>query len=284
MTTTIHSLPRIMLEPVVRAALLEDVGRSGDITSQAVVPAGTQAHLQLVARESGVLAGIEVAKLAFMLMDANCSFDVLCEDGTDLQAGTVIADIQGDARAMLTAERTALNFLGHLSGIASATRPIARAIAPYGTKVSCTRKTLPGMRMLQKYAVRVGGGSNHRFGLDDAVLIKDNHVAIAGGVRAALTRAKENVGHLVKVELEVDTLEQLDEALQCGVDVVLLDNMPIPMLKEAVQRIGGRAICEASGGITPESAIAVAQTGVNQIAMGWLTHSVRVLDIGLDSV
>lgn len=284
MTTTIHSLPRIMLEPVVRAALLEDVGRSGDITSQAVVPAGTQAHLQLVARESGVLAGIEVAKLAFMLMDENCSFDVLCEDGTDLQAGTVIADIQGDARAMLTAERTALNFLGHLSGIASATRPIARAIAPYGTKVSCTRKTLPGMRMLQKYAVRVGGGSNHRFGLDDAVLIKDNHVAIAGGVRAALTRAKENVGHLVKVELEVDTLEQLDEALQCGVDVVLLDNMPIPMLKEAVQRIGGRAICEASGGITPESAIAVAQTGVNQIAMGWLTHSVRVLDIGLDSV
>lgn len=284
MTTTIHSLPRIMVEPVVRAALLEDVGRSGDITSQAVVPAGTQAHLQLVARESGVLAGIEVAKLAFMLMDENCSFDVLCEDGTDLQAGTVIADIQGDARAMLTAERTALNFLGHLSGIASATRLIARAIAPYGTKVSCTRKTLPGMRMLQKYAVRVGGGSNHRFGLDDAVLIKDNHVAIAGGVRAALTRAKENVGHLVKVELEVDTLEQLDEALQCGVDVVLLDNMPIPMLKEAVQRIGGRAICEASGGITPESAIAVAQTGVNQIAMGWLTHSVRVLDIGLDSV
>ncbi|MGG4774939.1 carboxylating nicotinate-nucleotide diphosphorylase [Paenalcaligenes sp. Me52] len=284
MTTTIHSLPRIMVEPVVRAALLEDVGRSGDITSQAVVPAGTQAHLQLVARESGVLAGIEVAKLAFMLMDENCSFDVLCEDGTDLQAGTVIADIQGDARAMLTAERTALNFLGHLSGIASATRPIARAIAPYGTKVSCTRKTLPGMRMLQKYAVRVGGGSNHRFGLDDAVLIKDNHVAIAGGVRAALTRAKENVGHLVKVELEVDTLEQLDEALQCGVDVVLLDNMPIPMLKEAVQRIGGRAICEASGGITPESTIAVAQTGVNQIAMGWLTHSVRVLDIGLDSV
>jgi nicotinate-nucleotide pyrophosphorylase (carboxylating) len=284
MTTAIHSLPRIMVEPVVRAALLEDLGRSGDITSQAVVPAGTQAHLQLVARESGVLAGIEVAKLAFMLMDENCSFDVLCEDGTDLQAGTVIADIQGDARAMLTAERTALNFLGHLSGIASATRAIARAIAPYGTTVSCTRKTLPGMRMLQKYAVRVGGGSNHRFGLDDAVLIKDNHIAIAGGVRAALTRAKANVGHLVKVELEVDTLEQLDEALQCGVDVVLLDNMPIPMLKEAVQRIDGRAICEASGGITPESAIAVAQTGVNQIAMGWLTHSVRVLDIGLDSV
>ncbi|MGG4603410.1 carboxylating nicotinate-nucleotide diphosphorylase [Paenalcaligenes sp. Me131] len=284
MTATTHSLPRIMIEPVVRAALLEDLGRSGDITSQAVVPAGTPAHLQLVARESGVLAGIEVAKLAFMLMDENCRFHVLCEDGADLHAGTVIADIQGDARAMLTAERTALNFLGHLSGIASATRPIAQAIAPYGTTVSCTRKTLPGMRMLQKYAVRVGGGSNHRFGLDDAVLIKDNHVAIAGGVRSALTRAKESVGHLVKIELEVDTLEQLDEALQCGVDMVLLDNMPIPMLKEAVQRIDGRAISEASGGITPESAIAVAQTGVNQIAMGWLTHSVRVLDIGLDSV
>lgn len=284
MMDTHYALPQVMLEPVVRAALAEDLGRGGDITSQAVVPVGTTARLQLVAREAGVLAGMDVAKLAFMLMDNACNIEVLQQDGADLLPGTVIATLQGDAQALLAAERTALNFLGHLSGIASATRPIARAIAPYGTKVSCTRKTMPGMRMLQKYAVRVGGGSNHRFGLDDAILIKDNHVAIAGGVRAALTRAKENAGYLVKIELEVDTLEQLDEALACGVDMLLLDNMPVPMLTEAVQRIGGRAISEASGSITPENAVEVAKTGVNQIAMGWLTHSVRVLDIGLDSV
>lgn len=281
----ITPLPRIMLEPIVRAALLEDLGLGGDITSQAVVPAGTVGTLQLVAREVGVLAGLDLAKLAFELLDSQCRFEVLCADGADLQPGTVIATIQGDARAMLSAERTALNFVGHLSGIASTTKTIARAIAPYGTKVSCTRKTLPSMRMLQKYAVRVGGGANHRLRLDDAVLIKDNHVSIAGGVRAALTRAKAQLGYLVKVELEVDTLAQLDEALECGgVDMVLLDNMPVSMLAEAVKRIDGRILCEASGNITPESAIAVAQTGVNQIAMGGLTHSVQVLDIGLDSV
>ena len=281
--THVAPLPLAMLEPLVRATLLEDLGRAGDITSDAVVPVDARTMTRVVAREAGVLAGIDAARLAFRLMDDSLAFEPALHDGDVLEAGSVIATVRGPARAMLSAERTALNFLCHLSGVATATAAIAQAIAPYGTKVTCTRKTMPGLRAVQKYAVRVGGGSNHRFGLDDAVLIKDNHVAIAGGIELAIVRARAHIGHLVKIELEVDTLTQLDEALALGVDVILLDNMSISMLTEAVRRIDGRAISEASGGITPESVVDVAKTGVNRIAIGALTHSAKVLDIGLDA-
>ncbi|CAP40958.1 carboxylating nicotinate-nucleotide diphosphorylase [Bordetella petrii] len=276
-------LPAVMLEPLVRAALLEDLGRAGDLTTDAIVPNDAQARTRLVARQEGVLAGLDLARLAFQLMDAGIEFRPVLADGARLRPGSEIAVISGPARGMLTAERTALNFLGHLSGVATATASIADAIRPHGARVTCTRKTLPGLRAVQKYAVRVGGGSNHRHGLDDAVLIKDNHVAVAGGVRQAVQRARAGIGHMVKIELEVDTLEQLDQALEIGVDVVLLDNMDLPTLREAVRRVGGRAVTEASGRITPESAPEVAATGVDLIAVGWLTHSARVLDIGLDS-
>ena len=276
-------LPTIMLEPLVRAALLEDLGRAGDQTTDAIVPVDAQASTRLVARQEGVLAGLAVARLAFELMDRGIEFRPLLADGARLRSGSEIAVISGPARGVLTAERTALNFLCHLSGVATGTASIADAIRPYGARVTCTRKTLPGLRAVQKYAVRVGGGSNHRHGLDDAVLIKDNHVAVAGGVRQAVQRARAGVGHMVKIELEVDTLEQLDQALEMGVDVVLLDNMDLLTLREAVRRVDGRAVTEASGRITPDTAPQVAATGVDLIAVGWLTHSARVLDIGLDS-
>ncbi|GAO71240.1 nicotinate-nucleotide pyrophosphorylase [Comamonas thiooxydans] len=272
-----------MLEPLVRMALLEDLGRAADLTTDTIVPADAMGELRLVARQDGILAGLDLARLAFVLMDARMEFDVRCADGTLLQPGMEIARIRGKSRAILTAERTALNYLCHLSGVASATHSIAEAIKPFGTRVTCTRKTMPGLRALQKYAVRVGGGSNHRFGLDDAVLIKDNHIALAGDVATAVGRARAGVGHMVKIELEVDTLAQLDVALQLGVDVVLLDNMGLDDLRTAVGMCKGRAITEASGRITPETAAAVAATGVDQIAVGWLTHSARVLDIGLDA-
>lgn len=279
----VPALPDVMLEPLVRMALLEDLGRAADLTTDTIVPADAVGELRLVARQDGILAGLDLARLAFVLMDARMAFDVRCADGTLLQPGMEIARIRGKSRAILTAERTALNYLCHLSGVASATHSIAEAIKPFGTRVTCTRKTMPGLRALQKYAVRVGGGSNHRFGLDDAVLIKDNHIALAGDVATAVGRARAGVGHMVKIELEVDTLAQLDVALQLGVDVVLLDNMGLDDLRTAVGMCKGRAITEASGRITPETAPAVAATGVDQIAVGWLTHSARVLDIGLDA-
>lgn len=279
----IPSLPDVMLEPLVRMALLEDLGRAGDLSTDTIVPADAVDELRLVARQEGVLAGLDLARLVFVLMDGRLEFDLRCADGALLQPGMEIARIRGKSRALLTAERTALNYLCHLSGVATATHSIARAIKPFGTRVTCTRKTLPGLRALQKYAVRVGGGSNHRFGLDDAVLIKDNHIALAGDVATAVGRARAGVGHMVKIELEVDTLAQLEVALQLGVDVVLLDNMSLEDLRRAVAMCEGRAITEASGRITPETAPAVASTGVDQIAVGWLTHSARVLDIGLDA-
>lgn len=279
----VPSLPDVMLEPLVRMALLEDLGRAADLTTDTIVPADAMGELRLVARQDGILAGLDLARLAFVLMDARMEFDVRCADGTLLQPGMEIARIRGKSRAILTAERTALNYLCHLSGVASATHSIAEAIKPFGTRVTCTRKTMPGLRALQKYAVRVGGGSNHRFGLDDAVHIKDNHIALAGDVATAVGRARAGVGHMVKIELEVDTLAQLDVALQLGVDVVLLDNMGLDDLRTAVGMCKGRAITEASGRITSETAAAVAATGVDQIAVGWLTHSARVLDIGLDA-
>jgi nicotinate-nucleotide pyrophosphorylase (carboxylating) len=271
-----------MLEPVVRAALLEDLGRAGDITTDAIVPAGQHATTALVARQPGVVAGLDLAILAFQLIEPAIEIRVERPDGSAISPGDVIAEISGPARGVLSAERVALNFLGHLSGIASATAAIVAAVRPHKARITCTRKTMPGMRALQKYALRVGGGSNHRFGLDDAVLIKDNHVAIAGGIRPVLHRARDAVGHLVKIELEVDTLAQLEEALAVGVDAVLLDNMAPPMLREAVGMVAGRAITEASGRVTPATAPAIAATGVDLISIGWLTHSSAVLDIGLD--
>ena len=276
------ALPSIMIEPAVRAALLEDLGRAGDLTTDSIVPADAVARTVLVARQPGVVAGLDFAACAFRLIDPRIEVSVALPDGSRLREGETIATISGPARGMLTAERTALNFLCHLSGIASATRGIVDAIEGYRAQVCCTRKTMPGLRFAQKYAVRVGGGSNHRFGLDDAVLIKDNHVAIAGGVRPALERTRAGVGHLVKIELEVDTLEQLREALAVGVDAVLLDNMGPEMLREAVGMVDGRAVTEASGRIRPETAPAIAASGVDLLSVGWLTHSASVLDIGLD--
>lgn len=282
MSGVVSALPQVMIEPLVRAALLEDLGRAGDITTDAIVPAGVVARTALVARQPGVVAGLDLAALAFRLIDPAITVEVIRPDGSRLAPGDVIASIEGPARGVLTGERTALNFLGHLSGIASATASVVEAVRGHRARITCTRKTMPGLRAVEKYALRVGGGSNHRFGLDDAVLIKDNHVAIAGGVRAALERARAAVGHLVKIELEVDTLAQLEEALALGVDAVLLDNMTPAQLAEAVAMVGGRAITEASGRITPASAPAVAASGVDLISIGWLTHSVAVLDIGLD--
>ena len=281
---SIPPLPAIMIEPMVRAALLEDLGRAGDLTTDAIVPADARTRTVLMARQPGVVAGLDFALMAFRLIDPRIDCQVERPDGTRLKPGDLIATISGPARGILTAERTALNFLSHLSGVASATRGIADAIAGTKAQVCCTRKTMPGLRAAQKYAVRVGGGSNHRFGLDDAVLIKDNHVAIAGGVRAAVERARAGVGHLVKIELEVDTLAQLEEALSLGVDAVLLDNMGPDMLRTAVTMVDGRAITEASGRIRPETAPAIAEAGVDLLSVGWLTHSATVLDIGLDHV
>lgn len=278
----IYPLPDLMLEPLVRTALLEDLGRAGDLTTDAIVPPGLIARARFVARQPGVVAGLSLARLAFQLLAPETRFTVGCPDGSDVGPASVIATAEGPAAALLTAERTALNFLCRLSGIASATRSVALAIGHTPARVTCTRKTTPGLRAVEKYAVRVGGGSNHRFGLDDAMLIKDNHVALAGGVTQALALARSRVGHLVKIELEVDTLVQLDEALAAGVDAVLLDNMSVEQLAEAVRRVAGRAVTEASGRVTPETARHIAEAGVDLISIGWLTHSAPVLDIGLD--
>jgi nicotinate-nucleotide pyrophosphorylase (carboxylating) len=275
-------LARIMIEPLVRNALLEDLGRAGDLTTNAIVPSGLQARMVLRAREKGVVAGLDLAKLAFELIDPDINVEVEIEDGALVATGSVIAAVSGPARGILTGERTALNFLGHLSGVASATASLVAAAQGSKAKVVCTRKTIPGLRAIEKYAVRAGGGANHRFGLDDAILIKDNHIAIAGGVAQALWRARAAAGHLVKIEVETDNLDQLYEALAAGADAVLLDNMSLDMLAKAVAMASGRAITEASGRITPASAQAIAAAGVDLISAGWLTHSAPQLDLGLD--
>jgi nicotinate-nucleotide pyrophosphorylase (carboxylating) len=275
-------LARIMVEPLVRAALLEDLGRAGDLTTDAIVPAALPARAAMVARETGVVAGLDLVKLAFELIDPNIAVQVEIDDGTTVTTGGVISRVSGPARGILMAERTALNFLGHLSGIASATASIVAAVRGTKAKIVCTRKTTPGLRAVEKYAVRAGGGANHRLGLDDAVLIKDNHIAIAGGIAEALRRARAAAGHLVKIEVEIDNLDQLKEALGEGADAVLLDNMSVETLAKAVAIVDGRAMTEASGRITPESAPAIAAAGVDLISIGWLTHSAPLLDIGLD--
>jgi nicotinate-nucleotide pyrophosphorylase (carboxylating) len=276
------TLPHLLVEQAVRAGLLEDLGRAGDITTDAVIPKGARAVCALVSRENGVVAGLDFARTAFALIDPEIRFNINIPDAARVAAGGVIAEISGPAAGILTAERVALNFLGPLSGIASATRGIADAIAHTKARITCTRKTTPGLRFAQKYAVRCGGGANHRFGLDDAILIKDNHIAIAGGIIPALRAAKRSAGHLVKIEIEVETLAELSAAMAEGVDAVLLDNMDLATLREAVNMIGGRAIAEASGNISPQTAPGIAETGVDLLSAGWLTHSAKVLDIGLD--
>lgn len=282
--TMLPPLPRLLIEPVIRTALAEDLGMAGDLTSNAVIPAGHRSVVTMQTRRDGVIAGLDAARLAFELIDPGCRFEAHVEDGATVTAGTRIATIEGPSRSLLTAERVALNILCHLSGIATVTATIAAAIRETGTRVTCTRKTTPGLRALEKYAVRAGGGRNHRFSLADAVMIKDNHIAIAGGIRPAILRAREGAGHMVRIEVEVDTLDQLREVMEIGADVVLLDNMTPDTLREAVKIVAGRAVTEASGNITPDSARAIAATGVDLISVGWITHSAPVLDIGLDFV
>jgi nicotinate-nucleotide pyrophosphorylase (carboxylating) len=271
-----------MYEATVRRALLEDLGRAGDVTTDAVVEAGAVAVARIVARRGGRLAGGAVAAAAFRQLDPALAVEQTVCDGSDLEVGAELLRLRGSARAILSGERTALNLLGHLCGVATLTRSYVRAVAGSSARVVCTRKTTPGLRALEKYAVRCGGGANHRFGLDDAVLIKDNHLAVAGGVRAAVERVRSAVGHLVKIELEVDTLEQLAAGLEMGVDAVLLDNMDLATLREAVRLVGGRCTTEASGGIDLETAPAIAAAGVDLLSVGALTHSAPWLDLSLE--
>ncbi len=276
-------LNALLVEEAARAALAEDFGRAGDITSQATIPASAKARAVIAARKKpGVLAGIAIARKTFELVDPGLRFEALLDDGAQFEAGAILARIEGPARALLSAERVALNFLGRLCGVATMTSHYAAAVAHTKAKICCTRKTTPGLRAFEKYAVRCGGGMNHRFGLDDAILIKDNHIQVAGGVAPALRAAKNFVGHLVKIEVEVDTLEQLREVLDEGADVVLLDNMSLEQLREAVALIGGRMKAEASGGIHLGGLREVAETGVDLISSGALTHSAPNLDLGLD--
>ena len=272
----------LVYEPLLRLALAEDLGRAGDLTTEATVAPETQASAKVVARRGGSISGLPMAAGVFALLDPAVRFEPQVEDGDVVAAASTLARISGPARAILTGERTALNLLGHLSGVATATRALVHAVAGTHAAIVCTRKTTPGLRALEKYAVRCGGGANHRFGLDDAVLIKDNHLVAAGGVRAAIERARAAAGHLVKIECEVQTTAQLEEALAARADVILLDNMTPPELADAVRRIRGRAIAEASGGITLDTVRAVAESGVNLISVGWITHSAPTLDVALD--
>ncbi|MFC5360035.1 carboxylating nicotinate-nucleotide diphosphorylase [Azospirillum himalayense] len=269
-------------EPIVRAALAEDLGRAGDITTDSIVPADAVATARVAARKDGRVAGLEVALSAFRTLDPAAELRVEHGDGADVAPGDTIATVTARARALLTAERTALNLLGRLSGIATATRALVREVDGTRARIVCTRKTTPGLRVLEKQAVRLGGGFNHRFGLDDAVLVKDNHIAVAGGIRPAVERVRAAIGHMVKVEVEVDTLAQLEELLTLPVDVVLLDNMDPQTLRRAVAMVDGRMVTEASGNVTLSTVRAIAEAGVDMISVGWLTHSAPNLDVGLD--
>lgn len=276
------TLPDLLIEPSVRAALAEDLGRAGDVTTQAVIAADARAKATLVARAEGRMAGLACARIAFALIEPILNFKLAIADGADAPKGAAVAVIEGSARGVLSGERVALNFVGRLSGIATATRAMVRAIEGTKARIVCTRKTTPGLRALEKYAVRCGGGINHRFGLDDAILIKDNHIVAAGGIAPALARAKRAAGHMMKIEIEVDSLAQLEEALANGADAVLLDNMTPESLRAAVKMTGGRAALEASGGVTLSSVRAIAETGVDYISSGAITHSAPSLDVALD--
>jgi len=276
-------LSPLEIEDAVTRALHEDLGRAGDITSIATVPENTQGRAKAVARKAGVACGLPLFAAAFRKLSDTIEITPHARDGDKIKAGQNLITVSVDARTILSGERVALNYLGHLSGIATATAAFVDRIAHTKARIICTRKTTPGLRALEKYAVRCGGGFNHRFGLDDAILIKDNHIAVAGGIRAVLTRAKQNVGHLVKIEIEVDSLDQLKEVLDVGLaDVVMIDNFKPDTMRKAVAMVAGRLVIEASGGITLDSAAAIAETGIDYLSSGSLTHSVQNLDIGLD--
>ena len=275
-------LPKVLIQDEVRRALLEDLGRAGDLSTQATIDPETIATGLFVARDAGVVCGLPHAALAFEALDSGLLFEQKLSDGDHVTPGTVVASVSGDARSILSAERTALNFMCHLSGIATLTSRFVSQITHTDARMCCTRKTIPGFRASQKYAVRCGGGSNHRFGLDDAILIKDNHIAISGGITQALAAAKSFAGHLVKIEIEVDTLEQFEEALSVGADCVLLDNFSAERLKKAVQINRGRAALEASGGVKLDTVRAIAESGVDYISSSQITMSASTFDIGLD--
>lgn len=276
----------IMIDPVVAEALREDLGRAGDITTALVVPEEARSKAFLAARKPGAISGLICAESAFRQIDPAVKFTALAHDGDIVEPGTKLAEIEGSSRSLLSAERVALNFLGHLSGVATATHDLVAAVAGTKARIVCTRKTIPGLRMLEKYAVRCGGGFNHRFGLDDAVLIKDNHIAAAGGIAAVMNHAREKLGHMVKIELEVDTIAQMEEALSLETrpDIIMLDNMSPEMMKKAVGINAGRAVLEASGNVTVDHVRAIAESGVDYISSGWITHSAPNLDLGLDFI
>lgn len=282
MSRDLPILPPLIVTDAIRAALREDLGRAGDITSAATIPADAEAEAVFAARDAGVLAGLALAEAAFREVDPAVRFEAFKRDGDRLARGDIAARVVGPARAILSGERVALNFLCHLSGVATATARLVDAVAHTRARICDTRKTLPGLRSFEKYAVRCGGGWNHRYGLDDAVLIKDNHIAVAGGVVPAIERARAHVGHMVRIEIEVDSLPMLREALTMRPDVVMLDNMDPVMLREAVAIVGGRVVTEASGRITHATVAAVAEAGVDYISSGWITHSAPSLDLGLD--
>lgn len=275
-------LPQHLVADAVAVALTEDLGLAGDITTACTVPAGARARATLVSRQQGVVSGLELARRAFAALDPAIDFEIHVPDGAIVEPGRPVATVAGSARAILTGERVALNFLGRMSGIATLTRRYVEGVAGTRATIVDTRKTTPGLRAFEKYAVRCGGGGNHRTGLFDAILIKDNHIVAAGGISAAIRRARSHAGHMVKIEVEVDTLAQLDEALSHRIDAVLLDNMPPEMLREAVKRVDGRIVTEASGGVSLATVRAIAETGVDLISVGALTHSAPVLDLGLD--
>jgi nicotinate-nucleotide pyrophosphorylase (carboxylating) len=280
--TTLTPLNPILFEDLLRSALLEDLGRAGDLTTEAVLPVGARAAAAIVVRREGCVAGTEVAARVFRILDSALEAEILVADGVDAESGETLIRLEGSAHAILAGERTSLNLLGHLCGVATLTRAFVRAVQGTRAQVVCTRKTTPGMRALEKYAVRCGGGSNHRFGLNDAVLIKDNHLAVVGSVREAVERVRATVGHMVKIEIEADCLDQLEEALAVGVDAVLLDNMEPETLRRAVDLVAGRCVTEASGGIDLQSAARVAASGVDLLSVGALTHSAPSLDVALE--
>jgi nicotinate-nucleotide pyrophosphorylase (carboxylating) len=275
-------LPDVVLEPIVKLALAEDLGVAGDVTTDALIEPETQGRWAVRARQPGVVAGLDAATLAGWMIDPDIVFTVSAPDGARVKAGATILELEGSARSVLIAERTMLNFIGRLSGVATLTRSYVDAVDGMGALIACTRKTTPGLRALEKRAVRLGGGGAHRYGLDDAILIKDNHIAAAGGIGPAMERAREAAAHLTCIEIEVDTLEQLKEALPYAPSAILLDNFSLADLKAAVKLAKGKTMLEASGGITIENVFAVAQTGVDVISIGALTHSARALDVGLD--
>jgi nicotinate-nucleotide pyrophosphorylase (carboxylating) len=275
-------LTPFLIEPVVRLALAEDLGRSGDLTTDLIISPEARGKARINARKSGVISGLGLVELTYRCLDSQVKVTPFVSDGTEVEAKDCLMEIEGPLRSILTGERVGLNFVGHMSGIANETHTIVQAVEGTRARVCCTRKTTPGLRAIEKYAVRCGGGYNHRLGLDDAVLIKDNHVAASGSLTQAIASVRAGIGHMVKIEVEVDNLDQFQELLEAGIDVALLDNMSVEDMAKAVESNQGRAILEASGGITIETAKNIADTGVDILSLGWLTHSAPNFDVGLD--